>query len=122
MWSKKKIAIWGGAGLALLLAACLALGPLVRSRAVKVAAQHGMTIEIGRVWPDFGGVRLKNVSFHAGDPEWLSGELARVDVRFGFGLGVRALRVHGGRVSLSGSFEDVSRHLRDLTKGPTDGP
>jgi len=127
MWSKKKIAMWGGAGFALLLAACLALGPLVRSRATKVAGQHGMTIEIERVWPAFGGVRLKNVRFasspaaHAGDPEWLAGELGSVDVRFGFGLGVRALRVHGGRVSLSGSIEDISRHLRDLTKSSTEG-
>jgi Transglycosylase len=121
MWSKKKIAMWGGAGLALLLAACLALGPLVRSRAAKVAAQRGMIIEIERVWPDFGGVRLKNVRFKAGDPEWLSGELGSVDVRLGFGLGVRALRVHGGHVSLSGSLEDVSRHLRDMTKSSAEG-
>jgi hypothetical protein len=120
MWPKKKIAMWGGAGVALLLAACLALGPLVRARASRMAAQHGMSVEIEHVWPALGGVELKNVRFRSqepGDPGWLSGELGRVDVRLGLGLGARAIRVHGGRVALSGSIEEVTRHLRDLTKG-----
>jgi hypothetical protein len=116
MWSKKKLAVWGGAGLALLLAACFALGPLVRSRVEKLAARHGISVEIEHVWPDFGGVRLRKVHFRAGDPAWLSGELDRVDVRVGLGLGLRVLRVHGGHVALSGSLEDVAQHLRDLSK------
>jgi hypothetical protein len=122
MWPKKKIAMWGGAGVALLLAACLALGPLVRSRASKMAALHGMSVEIEHVWPAFGGVQLKNVRFHSlgaapAEPAWLSGELGSVDLRVGLGLGVRAIRVHGGRVALSGSIDEVTHHLRELTKG-----
>jgi hypothetical protein len=126
MWPKKKIAMWGGAGLALVLAACLALGPLVRSRASKMAARYGMSVDIEHVWPAFGGVRMKNVRFHSldgspGAQGWMSGELGSVDVRLGFGLGARAIRVQGGRVALSGSIDEVSRHLRDLTKGSGEG-
>jgi len=79
----KRAAIIGGAGLAFVLASCLALGAN-RARACRIGGEGArITIEIGRVWPAFGGAKLKNVRFRAGQPEWLSGELETVDVRVG---------------------------------------
>jgi len=123
-WLKKKPVIYGGAGFALLLASCFALGPIVRSRVEKLARQRGMTVDIERVWPALGGVRLKNVRFHAGEPEWMSGELTTVDVGVGFTFGLRSLSIHGGHVSITGSLDEVSERARTLTQArqPNDGP
>jgi hypothetical protein len=89
----------------------------VRWRAGKTASLRGLAVDIGRVWPAFGGVSLRNVRFRAADGEWLSGDLARVDVRVGLGLGLRALRVSGGRVVVSGSIDEVTDHARAMNKG-----
>src|SRR5882672_4708674 len=102
MWLRKKPVIFGGAGLAIVVAACFVLGPVVRARAERMARERGMTIEIGRVWPRFGGVRLKQVRFHVGQPEWMSGELAVVDVGLGLAFGARSIDVRGGRITISG--------------------
>ena len=119
-WLTKKLVIGVGAGLAVLLASCFALGPVVRSRADKFAREHGMTVEIGRVWPALGGVRLKNVHFRAGQPEWMSGELGTVDVGVGFTFGLRSLSVRKGHISITGSLDDVADKLRSSTKTRTD--
>ncbi|HEX9297770.1 MAG TPA: biosynthetic peptidoglycan transglycosylase [Polyangiaceae bacterium] len=114
----QRLAAIGAAGLAVLLIGSFALGPIVRARVEKMARQRGISIEIGRVWPDFGGVRLKRVRFRSEPSGWLSGELARVDVRVGLGLGLRALRVRGGHVSVSGSTDEVVERLRTMRQGP----
>jgi hypothetical protein len=115
-WPRKKIVVFGGAGLAIVLAACLALGPIVRARAAAVARQRGMTIEIGSVWPAFGGVKMKDVRFRVGQPEWLSGELRSVEVGLGFTFGVRSIAVRGGQIAVSGSVDDVAERARAFTK------
>ncbi|HMJ57486.1 MAG TPA: biosynthetic peptidoglycan transglycosylase [Polyangiaceae bacterium] len=115
-----------GAGLFILLGTCFGFGPLVRWRAEKAARQRGLSVEIGRVWPAFGGVSLRNVRFRGADSEWLSGELERVDVRVGLGLGLRSLRIAGGRITVTGSVDEVSEHARAMSKSsggerPTEG-
>jgi len=115
-WLHRKFIVIGSAGLAALLASFFALGPIVRSRAEKVAREHGMTIEIGHVWPGFAGVRLTNVRFRVGQPEWMSAELARVDVGIGLTFGLRSLSVRGGRISIAGSFDEVVERTRALMK------
>src|SRR4051812_26873459 len=122
MWFSRRGVVLGGTAVALLLAACLALGPVVRARIDKIAAQRGMVVEAGHVWPRLSGARLADVRFRTTDSAWLSGEIAAVDVRVGLGLGVRGLRVRDGRISLSGSIDEVTTHLRELTKGQKSTP
>ena len=112
---KKRLVVLASAGLTLVLAACLALGPLVRSKANRVAERYGVAVEIESVWPAWGGVRLSHVRLRAGASPWMSGDLERVDVRPSLGLGLRALRVRGGQVLLSGTTEQVLARLRDMT-------
>jgi hypothetical protein len=115
-WLKNKFVLAGGAGLAVVLASCFALGPVVRARAETVAREHGMTVEIGRVWPALGGVRLKNVRFRTVSPEWLSGELETVDVGVGFTFGLRSVSVRKGHISITGSLDEVADKVRSETK------
>jgi len=115
-WPRKKVVLIGGAGLAIVLAACLALGPIVRARAAAAARQRGMTVEIGSVWPAFGGVKLKDVRVRAGQPEWMSGELPSVRIGLGLTFGVRSIAVRGGKIALSGSVDEVMERARALTK------
>lgn len=116
-WQNRRFLAVAGAGLVVLLGACFGFGPLVRWRAEKAAQKRGLHVEIGTVWPAFGGVSLRNVRFRAADGAWLSGELARMDVRVGLGLGLRSLRVDGGRIGLTGSVDEVSEHARAMNKG-----
>ena len=116
-WRNKRFLAFAGAGFFAVLLVGFGFGPLVRWRAQKAARQRGMTVDIGTVWPAFGGVNLRNVRFRAAEGEWLSGELARVDVRVGIGLGLRALRVADGRITVRGSIDEVSEHARALNKG-----
>ena len=115
-WLKNKLVVYAGAGVAFVLASLIALGPIARSRAAKTAERYGMTVEIGRVWPAFGGVKLKNVRFRIGEPEWISGDLETVDVGVGLTFGLRSLSVRGGRVSIAGHTA-----WQYLVKGTHDG-
>jgi len=105
-----------GAGLVVLFVVCFGFGPLVRWRAEKTAQRRGLHVDIGTVWPAFGGVNLRKVRFRAADGDWLTGELARVDVRVGFGLGLRALRVAEGKITITGSVDEVNEHARAMNK------
>lgn len=120
-WQNKRFLAIAGAGLFVLLGACFAFAPLVRWRAQKVAEKRGLHVDIGTVWPAFGGVNLRNVRFRAADSEWLTGELAKVDVRVGLGLGLRALHVAGGRIGMTGSVDEVSEHARAMNKSSGEG-
>ncbi|MET0592468.1 MAG: biosynthetic peptidoglycan transglycosylase [Polyangiaceae bacterium] len=91
--------------------------PIVRWRAAKTASGRGLALEIGTVWPALGGVSLRNVHFRALEGSWLQGDLARVDVKVGLGLGLRSLRVTGGRITVTGKADEVKEHARALTKG-----
>jgi hypothetical protein len=113
--NRRSLAIAGGGLLALLIAS-FGFGPVVRWRAEKAAGQRGMTVEIGTVWPAFGGISLRNVRFRAREGEWLTGELGRVDVGVGLGLGLRSLRVGGGRIAVQGSVDEVSENAQKLSK------
>jgi len=110
-----------GAGLALVLGACIALGPVTRSRAEDAARRRGLHVEIGHVRPALGGITLKDVRFSADAegqaPPWLSGQLDRVEVQLGLGLGLRGIRVRGGHVDFAGSTDEVAQHVRDMRKG-----
>src|SRR5262249_24173673 len=106
----------GGAALTALLASCVALGPVVRSRAEKVAREHGMTIDIGHVWPGFGGVRLTNVRFRAGQPDWMAGEPRHGKLRGDLTVGQRSCSWRGGGISIAGSLDEVAEHARALMK------
>jgi hypothetical protein len=114
MSRRQRLAV--GVGLALALVVSLAFGPIVRGRAERAFARRGLTVDIGRVWPGFGGVRLRRVKIRAGQPEWLRAELVALDVDVGFSLAPRRITVRGGEVSLSGSIDAVADHLRDLTR------
>ena len=116
-WKNRRTLTITGSALALFVVLCSAFGPVVRWRAGKTAERRGLTIDIGTVWPAFGGVSLRNVRFRARDGEWLSGDLARVEVRVGLGLGLRSLRVSGGRIAVSGSVDEVTDHARAMNKG-----
>jgi len=125
-WQNRRFLAMAGAGLFVLLGACFGFAPLVRWRAEKTAQKRGIYVDIGTVWPAFGGVSLRDVRFRGADGEWLAGELARVEVRVGLGLGLRSLRVAGGRIGLTGSVDEVSEHARAMNKGggsdrPTEG-
>jgi hypothetical protein len=115
-WQNRRFLAIAGSGLFVLLVVCFGFGPLVRWRAEKTAQRRGLHVEIGTVWPAFGGVNLRNVRFRAADGEWLTGELARVDVRVGLGLGLRALRVADGKIAVKGSADEVSEHARAMNK------
>jgi hypothetical protein len=115
-WPRKKVLLVGSAGFAIVLAACLALGPIVRARAAAAARQRGMTVEIGSVWPAFGGVRLNDVRFRMGQPEWMSGELRNVEVGLGLTFGLRSIAVRGGRIAVSGTVDQVAEKARALVK------
>ncbi|HEY3594453.1 MAG TPA: biosynthetic peptidoglycan transglycosylase [Polyangiaceae bacterium] len=134
---KRRALVTGvGAGLGLVLAACLALGPIVRSRAEAAGHRRGLRVEVGSVRPNLMGVTLKNVRFVPDESEgtpWLSGQLDRVEVHVGLGLGLRSVRVQGGHVTLTGSPDEIGDHLRDMRKnagrapaaesgGPSEGP
>ena len=116
-WKNRRTLTIAGSAFGLFVVICCAFGPLVRWRAGKTAERRGLAVDIGRVWPAFGGVSLRNVRFRAADGEWLSGDLARVDVRVGLGLGLRSLRVAGGRIAVSGSVDEVTEHARTMNKG-----
>jgi hypothetical protein len=119
-WRNKRFLAIAGAGLFAVLVAGFGFGPLVRWRAEKAARQRGMTVEIGTVWPAFGGVNLRNVRFRSAEGEWLTGEIARVDVRVGLGLGLRSLRVADGGIALRGSIDEVSEHARAPNKSSSE--
>ncbi|HMJ51991.1 MAG TPA: biosynthetic peptidoglycan transglycosylase [Polyangiaceae bacterium] len=115
-WQNRRFLAIAGAGIVVLLGACFGFGPLVRWRAEKTAEKRGIHVEIGTVWPAFGGVSLRDVRFRATESEWLSGEITRVDVGVGLGLGLRSLRVVGGRIGITGSVDEVSEHARAMNK------
>src|SRR5262245_37393144 len=98
------------------------MGPIARSRAEDAGRRRGLRGEIGSVRPGIMSVTLKDGRFPAEEKEgaaapWLSGQLDRVEVRFGLGLGLRAIQIRGGHVNLAGSPDEVSQHVRDLRKG-----
>jgi hypothetical protein len=116
-WKNRRTLTIAGSAFALFVAICCAFAPLVRWRAGKTAERRGIAVHIGTVWPAFGGVSLRNVRFRAADGEWLRGDLARVEVRVGLGLGLRSLRVSGGRITVSGSVDEVNEHAQHMNKG-----
>ena len=113
-WQNRRFLAIAGTGLIVLLVACFGFGPIVRWRAEKTAQRRGLHVDIGTVWPAIGGVNLRNVRFRAADGEWLTGELARADVRIGLGLGLRSLHLSGGKITLTGSVDEVSEHARAM--------
>jgi hypothetical protein len=121
-WRNRRFLAIAGAGVFLFLAVCFSFAPIVRWRANKTAAGRGLSVEIGTVWPAFGGVNLRNVHFRAADGDWLNGDLASVEVRLGLGLGLRSLRVDGGQIAIAGTIDDVREHAKKLTKSSRGEP
>jgi hypothetical protein len=116
-WRNTRSLAIAGVALLLFLGTAFGFAPTVRWRAGKTAARRGLAVDIGTVWPAFGGVSQRNVHFRALEGAWLQGDFAQVDVRVGLGLGLKSLRVAGGRITVTGSAEEVKEHARALTKG-----
>lgn len=94
----------------LLGAPVVGFGPLVRAKVRARAAGRGVAVEIERVRPSWRGVWLFGVGFRARDDR-VAGSLDAAFVPFGQG----ALEVHGGRVTVRGTPEQVERALAPET-------
>jgi Transglycosylase len=95
------------AAIASLLGAPIALvGPVVRAKVSARAASRGIAVAVGHVRPTWRGVWLLGVGVR-GREDRVSGTLDAVLVPFGAG----PLEIHGGRVVLRGTLEQVVESL-----------
>ncbi len=95
-------------------AAALAAPALVRKRASERAATYGATIEISRVRPSSAGVRLVGVKLAFEDAPGLGVQLDEIVVDAGPLSGVRAVAVHGGRVTATGTRQALSEAVAKI--------
>jgi hypothetical protein len=96
----------------------VAFAPIVRHEAADVAARYGGSIDIDRVVPVWGGVRLDDVSVSLDEVPSVRVSFERVTVRYG--AGGRTVTLTGGEVRAVGPWRSVyeqadrwrDRHLR----------
>jgi len=98
-----------GLGGALLAGAALSFGPIVRMRAVAVAARHGIALEIGQVRAGWGGVWLRNLVLRAPKLPGATLHVAGLQVGFDWRLNVARVDVHGALVELAGEPDELER-------------
>jgi hypothetical protein len=101
------------AAVAVLLGAPVALvGPVVRAKVSARAATRGIAVDIDRVRLGWGGVWLLAVGLRGREGR-LGGTVDAVFVPFGDS----AIEVHGGRIALRGTPEELARTLRSERAG-----
>lgn len=103
-----RIALVGAAAAVGVALPLLSFGPIVRSRVERKALARGLVAQVERVRPSFGGVWLLGVRVTSRDVRRIEGSVDAVLVPFGGG----AIEVHGGRVALRGTPEQIRASLR----------
>jgi len=106
---RTKLAVVLGLGSALIGAAALSFGPVVRARAASVAERRGIQLEIGQVRVGMGGVWLRQVALRAPQLPGVTAHIAALRVGFGWHLNVSNLAVHGALIELAGETEELER-------------
>jgi hypothetical protein len=91
------------------------VGPVVRAKVSAKAATRGVSVEIGRVRPTWDGIWLLDLAVRSRAGR-VAGVLDAVHVPFGD----RAAAVHGGRLVLRGTAEELERELAPASRA--DGP
>lgn len=107
---------------AALVLALLILGPVAKSVARSRASELGLAVDVQRASIGFGVVRFYGVSVSAPELTGVSVTLDRVDVRPGFGIRSPSLEVHGGRVKMRGSVDDIERQVSAFQSRRKAGP
>ena len=118
LWPKmqrghKIASIAGITGLTLVLVAVFGFGPAVRSKAQSAAAKRGLHLRIDTVRPGSGRVWLRGVEVELPEVPAVKVELQAVEVQVSALMKARSVRVHGGKVHVTGSPEEVRRQLAD---------
>src|SRR5688572_28170910 len=103
-----KISIAAAAALVLVLGGVASFAPIVRAKASAQAELRGATVEIDRVRPGAARVWLHGVMLSIAQIPALELEIDALEVSVGTTLGVRGVRVHGGRAHLRGSPAELS--------------
>lgn len=107
----------GAIALALSAIAALSFAPIVRAVAVAHARRMGIELDIRSVRPGFGVVRLRDVRATLVNVPAVRAQLDCIEINPTMFFGVEAVAVHGGRVALSGSLDDLERQISALRKG-----
>jgi transglycosylase-like protein len=113
-----------GLGAALLAAAALSFGPIVRARAAQVTEHRGIELEIGEVRVGLRGLWLRQIRVRVPQMPGLTLQLAAVRVGFGWRLNVASVAVHGALVEVAGDAEALERQwtaFRGAPQAETDG-
>lgn len=108
----KRWQISGGVFLLVLIAACVAFGPIVRSVAQTRAAARGLVLEIGSVRPGWFSVHLGETQVQLPGVPTLSARLDEVIVELNPWLSLRGVTVEGGQLNVNGSLETVMDQLK----------
>ncbi len=114
--SKRRVAAWLGAVLALLaVAALIAFDPLVRWYTVREAARHGIVLSLGRVRPGWDAVVIEHFRFALAGVDGVEAAVARMQVDLD---GTRPLRVdlEGVRLAADGSASALVLALTSWAK------
>jgi len=112
---RARVGVALAAGVVLLGLPALLLGPVVRAKVSARAATRGLVVEIGRVRPGWDGIWLLDVAVRSRTGR-VAGTVDAVRVPFGD----RAVAVHGGRLVLRGTADELERELSSA--GPVEGP
>lgn len=93
-------------------AVALAFGPFVRSSARAAAERYGVRLEIRRVLPAWGGVRLLDVNATASQVPFAALRLDEVVVSVGWLGSVRRVELRGGELAVRGAPSEVAERIR----------
>jgi hypothetical protein len=96
---------------AVLSVSVLLLGPIAKSVALSRARDLGVMIDVQSSSVGFFFVRLRGVAVSAPELPGISATLDRIDVFPSFGIRTPRVEVHGGRVRIRGSLDDIERQL-----------
>lgn len=94
-----------GGALAVVLLAALSFGPIVRGRAVVVAAKRGFTLKVGKASPGFFAVTLKDLELAPEGVDGVRVTAPEVRVELGLFLRPKAVELHAAEVEAEGSPE-----------------
>ena len=87
----------------------LAVGPVVRARALAVAERRGVQLQIGQVRLSWRAIWLKDVSFSVPLMPGVRGHFDTLRVGLGFHLNVSELALHGGLLELTADTGELQR-------------
>src|SRR4051812_5987086 len=104
----KIVALLGLSGF-LIGAAALAVGPILRARALAAAERRGLELEIGQVRLGWAGVWLKDVQFRVPRMPGVRGHLSAVRIGVSFRFSVTELALHGASIELNGESDALQQ-------------